>query len=451
MPQQKKTLGKNSKHPPSSQLSQFDASWRRWSFKNGLRCIYVPLPKGDHRLHISLMIHTGSRFEPVDKSGISHLLEHMMFRCSKNHPTFSGLSEAFEVLGGEWNAATGHEYTEFFYSGTADKCAAAFELLADFFLHPKLQDLETERKIVMRELEGELNENGESTDADFHALKTIWPHSSMAMPIVGTEASLLSITPQDLIKRINQYYCPENIVLCVVGNSLKEVKELSKKHFLKFPAERVFRKTTADYLQLPNYIGPKCVFVDNSDNEYDVQVSFVCEGTNSTLTPAYDMLSRILGDGFSSRLVKRIREELGLVYDISAGFHQYQGRGLFSIQASISEPHIETFFRELFGILNKISESGPTTEELTRHRTRALTDLQLVPSDPASIAFRLSWMILTSADLSLENWKAKLEDISQESLMNCAKTLFNPANRIVSVLGPSDGGAEKRFHLAQLF
>jgi predicted Zn-dependent peptidase len=295
-------------------LAKFDKSWKKWTLKNGLRCIHVPLPKGDNRFHISLMIKTGSRFEPVEKSGISHLLEHMMFRGSEAFPTFSLLSEAFEDFGGEWNAATGHEYTEFFYSGTQEHKENVFKLLADFFLRPKLLDLETERRIVLRELEGELNENGESTDTDYHVLRTVWPDTSMAMPIVGTESSLISITSDDLTKRINEQYFPANIVLVAVGSSLTEIKALTKLSFSEFPKSR--KKSKDIDFSLPKFTGPKCVFIENSDNEYDVQVSFVCEGTNSSWTPAYDMLSRILGDGFSSRLVKRIREELGLVYDI---------------------------------------------------------------------------------------------------------------------------------------
>ncbi|MCX6125649.1 MAG: pitrilysin family protein, partial [Proteobacteria bacterium] len=179
-------------------LLRFDQSWSRWKLTNGLSCIHVPLPVDDIRLHVGLLVHTGSRWESPEKSGLSHLLEHMMFRGSSLYPSFFELSEAFEGLGGEWNAATGHEYTEYFYSGTVDKEHDAFRLLSDFTLRPALNDLDTEKRIVLRELEGELNEHGVSTDVDFHILRHLWPETSMALPIIGSEGTLEKIKLEDL-------------------------------------------------------------------------------------------------------------------------------------------------------------------------------------------------------------------------------------------------------------
>ncbi|MCX6116504.1 MAG: insulinase family protein, partial [Proteobacteria bacterium] len=161
-------------------------------------CLHIPLPKGDPRFQITYLNGTGSRFEPKEWSGISHLLEHMMFRGSAKYPSFSDLSIAFERLGGEWNAATGHEYTEFYFNGTVKKSKEAIELFADFLMRPALHDLATELKIVKRELEGELNENGVSTDPDYHIATKIWPNSAMAMPIIGTPDSLGNINSKIL-------------------------------------------------------------------------------------------------------------------------------------------------------------------------------------------------------------------------------------------------------------
>lgn len=429
-----------------SSLARFDASWKSWKLKNGLRCLHIPLPKGDERFHVVLVTHAGSRHESAENSGISHLLEHMMFRGSAKYPSFSSLSEAFENLGGEWNAATGHEYTEFFYSGTLDKARDAFELLSDFTLRPALQDLDTERRIVLRELEGELNENGVSTDVDFHILRSIWPKTSMALPIIGSDTSLEAIKLTHIQTWLDKHYHPKNMVLAVVGGKARDARALSKEFFHEFPKSR--RKMSATDFKLPTFKGPYCELIENADNEYDVQVSFVCEGTNSPLTPAYDMLARILGDGFSSRLVKRIREELGLVYDISSGFQQYYNGGTFSINANISDANIEVFFAELFAILDQLSKGGPSKEELTRHHTRALTDLQLVPTDPSHVAFRLCWATLTSADPSLETWKNRMETTTAAQIQDTAKTLFTPENLSVVALGPRDEAIAARFNKA---
>ncbi|MCX6119364.1 MAG: hypothetical protein NT027_17635, partial [Proteobacteria bacterium] len=139
---------------------------------------------------------------------------------------------------------------------------------------------------------------------------------------------------------------------------------------------------------------------------------------------------------------------LGLVYDISCGFHQYSGGGLFSIQASISEMHIETFFRELYSTLRGIVIDDNLLNEICRHRTRALSDLKLIPSDPSSVAFRLGWHLLTGADSRLTNWQNLLEGLSAQDIVSNSLKLFCPRNLAVAILGPKDAESETRFQKA---
>ena len=428
----------------AKELIRFDGSWRQWKLRNGLRCAHVPLPPRDQRFHVIVMIHTGSRDETSETSGISHLLEHMMFRGSAMFPDFSSLSEAFENLGGEWNAATGHEYTEFFYSGTADKADAAVELLADFLLRPELQDLDTERRIVLRELDGELNENGVCTDTDYHVLKSLWPHSAMALPIVGTQKSLENIRQQDLLDWLEKHYQPQNMVICMVGGKSADARRLTKKYFHSFDRPR--RKTAVKKRDLPTYHGPKVDVIENSDSEFELQISFVCEGSRSPKTYQYDMLSRVMSDGFASRLVRRIREQLGLVYDISSDFHQYDNGGVFNINANVSDSNIEVFFKEFFAILDEMKHVPVSASELVRHKTRAFTDLQLIPTDAGHVGFRLCWSILAGIDPSLDAWHTLMESVTPEVIQDIAKDMFQRKNLAVVVLGPTDKEITARFH-----
>lgn len=426
------------------ELLRFDQSWRQWTLRNGLRCLHVPLPPRDQRFHVLVMVHTGSRDETPELAGISHLLEHMMFRGSAMFPNFTQLSEAFEDLGGEWNAATGHEYTEFFYSGTADKANAAVELLADFILRPELQDLDTERRIVLRELDGELNENGVSTDTDFHVLRAIWPDSTMALPIVGTQKSLEAIKQKDLEDWLLRNYQPKNMLICMVGGKTVDAKRLTKEHFKSF--DRPSKKLENKKRSLPKFQGPRVDVIENSDSEFDIQVSFVCEGNNSPKTYLYDMLSRLLSDGFASRLVKRIREELGLVYDISTDFHQYDNGGSFNINAGVSENNLEVFFKELFAVLDKVKKEFVTGGELMRHKTRSFTDLQLIPTDAGHVGFRLAWALLAGIDPHLNTWHKLIESVTEKDIQKIANEIFRPENLAVVALGPTNKEITARFH-----
>jgi predicted Zn-dependent peptidase len=416
-------------------LKIFDSQWQGWSLGNGLRCLHIPLPDKDPRYQVTLLVGTGSRDEPLAFSGVSHLLEHMMFRGSSKHPTFSELSVAFESLGGEWNAATGHEYTEFFYNGPAGHVEESMALFSDFILKPTLNDLETERRIVQRELEGELNEQGVSTDPDYHIANRIWPDTSMAQPIIGTMDSLNAIKIENIKGWLKDHYAPKNSVLCIVGGHPPEIKKLVEKNFGSWTSSS--KANTRPPLKT-SYTGPQIFWVENSDNEFQVQLTYLCEGTGSPKTPVYELLTRVLADGFSSRLTKRIREELGLVYDISANLHQYYGQGLVNITASVTEENLQNFFKEVFAVLKTLTEKDVPLEELERHKLRAITDLQLTTSEPAALAWRGAWGRLSETEYRLSVLAEQVNAITASQLKITAAEVFKPQNLCVTGLGPKD-------------
>ena len=417
----------------------FESSWHQWTLKNGARCLHIPLPRGDRRFHLTTLIGCGSRDEPKKLAGISHLLEHMMFRGSAKHPTFSDLSIAFERLGGEWNAATGHEYTEFYFSGTAENYQEVIELFGDFMIRPKLDDLETERKIVQRELEGELNENGVSTDPDYHIATKIWKDQPMAMPIVGTPSTLTAISASDIRSWYSKNYTPGNTVICAVGGDREAIQSEIERQFSTW---KPGANKPARLIQGTDFKGPYAFFIENSDNEYQVQLSFLCEGTGSPKTARYELLSRVLSDGFSSRLTQRIREELGLVYDISTGVHQYDGAGLFNISASVLGENLTPFFQEIFVILDKLRAQEIGLDELDRHRKRSRVDLDVTTGEPATLAWRGSWGLLSDTEIRLSEWSREYEKASAEDLKKTARELFLPENLCLTALGPKEKNIE---------
>lgn len=416
-------------------LKIFDSHWQGWSLGNGLRCLHIPLPDKDPRYQVTLLVGTGSRDEPLAFSGVSHLLEHMMFRGSSKHPTFSELSVAFESLGGEWNAATGHEYTEFFYNGPAGHVEESMALFSDFILKPTLNDLETERRIVQRELEGELNEQGVSTDPDYHIANRIWPDTSMAQPIIGTMDSLNAIKIENIKGWLKDHYAPKNSVLCIVGGNPAEIKKLVEKNFGSWSSSS--KANTRPPLKTI-YNGPQIFWVENSDNEFQVQLTYLCEGTGSRKTPVYELLTRVLADGFSSRLTKRIREELGLVYEISANLHQYYGQGLINITASVTEENLQDFFKEVFAVLKTMVEKDVPLEEIERHKLRAITDLQLTTSEPAALAWRGAWGRLSETEYQLSVLAEQVNAITPSQLKIAAAEVFKPQNLCITGLGPKD-------------
>lgn len=427
----------------SGRLESFDASRVERSLEGGLRAIHVPDPAADDFV-IGMLIRAGTRHESPESAGTSHFLEHLMFRGSRRFPDFVALAEAFERLGGDWNAATGHESTEYWYAGIRHNASHVTDLFAEFLEYPRLRGLDLERAIILRELEGETNEFGHSTDLDLHISRLVWPGSTLAMPILGSPESLDRIRREDLAALRDRLYVPRNMVVWSVGGSPGEdIGDLVARRFSGLRAEQAAIEPPATP-PAERFRGPAVRWIENSDNEYEIQLSFVCDGEWSDDAPAYDVLTRVLADGFCSRLPSRLREELGLVYDVDASFSAHSDTGTLDVTASIRGDQFQRFFGELSGILGSLAADGPTPEESERSVMRALVDVELRPSDPARFASRLAWGALCGRRVSLVAERDALRAVTPDRVREVARALFRRSGAALAVLGPASPGLESR-------
>lgn len=421
----------------------FEAFDRRVSCQklpNGMTCIFIPASKSDDRFYISTIVKAGSRVEQESQLGIAHFLEHMMFRGSSKFPTFGGLSEAFEWLGGEWNACTGHEYTEYMYSGVRRHARESIDLFAEFMSQPLFRDIEVERQIILRELNGELNEFGLSTDVVHHVSTLAWPTSSLARPIIGTAETLARIDEAALRAYRCRWYQPENMALCVVGGSDADA-EYAAKIFSSYCPQFTENRSGVNIDTPLRSNSPKAMVVANSDNEYQFQASFHCQGQWDDQASVVEILVRLLADGFSARLPRRIREELGLVYDVGADATLLSDCGLLNVTAAIDAENIKSFVDELGAIIEQVATEVPSELEIERYRRRTIVDLEMAISDPASIAFRIGWDELYGETRLLATYAEAIQAVTPQMVRDVAAEIFQKKNRVAVILGPKEGTA----------
>ena len=172
------------------------------------------------------------------------------------------------------------------------------------------------------------------------------------------------------------------------------------KHFSNLRG--AFSKTPrAIYHPLPVFKGPKVKWLEHSDNEYELKLSFLCGGEWSEDAQAYEVITRILSDGFCSRLARRLREQLGLVYDVSAGTTLGLDAGSIDISASCAADQLDQFMAELFQLLKQFADEGPSEDELQRSVVRAVVDTELSPGVPEAVGAKLAWSHLAGRRLSL--------------------------------------------------
>lgn len=425
----------------TQRLRHFDTVWTRRRLENGMTAIHVPTP-GDDRFYLGVMIKSGTRLENATQAGISHFLEHMMFRGSQLYPDFTQLAEAFEWLGGDWNAATSYEQTEYTYSGIRHTAAEIMPLFADFLANPVLADIEIERQIILRELDGETNDHGHSTDTLQHIAGLIYPDSSLALPILGTRETIEAFDTAQLRQWREHWYTPTNMVVCAVGGD-DTIPAMLATHFGQLWLDRN-QAPNNQFPRFSTFVGPTVKWVEHSDNEYEIRLAFVCNGEWSPEAPHYEVIARILSDGFCSRLNKRLREELGLVYDISCDTHLTLESGTISISAACAKDDLDAFLNELFALLKDFVANGPTDDEFRRTILRSVVDIELSPTHADLMATRLAWQTLCSQERSLLTERERLLSITLSDIKRVIREVFQPARLALVALGPSGKDIEKR-------
>lgn len=423
-------------------LKAIEHSWRYSILSNGIKVVHLPT-KGDHRLFLSTVFAVGSRDEKFDQVGISHFLEHMMFRGSQNYPSFLQLADAFEWLGGHWNAETGQEHTEYSYEGISSGRSEALRLFADFLGSPKLLDIELEREVILRELEDELNEFGNSTDLCWHVANLIWPKSGLGNPIAGSLASIQNISEQDLLTHRQNFYTTDRMAICIAGgNDSDQVFSDLEGAFKGYPIAANHKPAGNEHVDL--FKGPKFRFVNNSDNQYQISLAFLCEGEWSDKVVGYEMICRILSDSFSSRLSLRLREELGLVYDIVCEEGLSTDCGTITIEAQMTPDKVHTVLKEICKILVNFRNHGPTKDELRKAIFRAEVRLSLAAYEPEQLSFRLGWNFLHGKESSLLNRLKQIRRQETQSVMDLANQVFQASNCALVLMGPKNSSLEEK-------
>jgi predicted Zn-dependent peptidase len=425
----------------SKRLEEFDQSWIKQILPNGMLAVHIPRPNDD-QFYLETMIKSGSRNESKATSGLSHFLEHMMFRGTKKYPKFTTLASEFEWLGGEWNAATGYEHTEYSYDGIRHSAPETIALFSEFIENPAMNNIEVEREIILREIEGDLNEFDHSTDLDFHLSKLLWPNSNMAYSILGDEETVETITIEDLQKQRLDYYFPRNMTIMAVGGETNKIMPLLENAFGNYRLDSK-EKLKTNYAKTPSYTGPLFKWIEDSNNEYQILHSFAIEGEFSDNDCLYEIIIRILSDGFCSRLSSRIREELGLVYDVDATATRIAEAGTFEISADIHTSKLEQYTTEMLRIVESLKNDGPNEDELQRAILRSIVDLELSPSEPEGIGSRVCWAHLSDEPFSLVQYREKYRSITKDQVTQMCRKIFTKENLAVVIMGPKRIGLEE--------
>ncbi|HKI49891.1 MAG TPA: pitrilysin family protein [Desulfobacteria bacterium] len=420
----------------------------RNTLTNGLTVVAVEMPHV-HTIEVAMFVRAGLRFENEKNNGISHFLEHMMFRGNRKYPDSISLNLEFEKIGRDLRASTLSEYTYYGFSPHYDQLERGMELFAEFFTDPTFPHIEVERGIILEECLEDLNAEGENIDINNVACDLMYPGNSLALPTIGTEESIRSIDAAMLRDYFEQYYCPSNIVLIGAGCLAQtQFHQLAQTHFGKIP-----RRGTAvpkDYFLnsvREDQTEPQFRVQEDVDSQDEVQICFRSVSYNHPDYYAASLISRLFDDGVSSRLQKVLREEQGLAYSVECRATSLADIGTIDFDVTVRPEKVSATVQVIFGEIKKFLDSGATLEELDHVKKRYMYDLALELDDPGKQAARYGFSELYSKVITLEEERDLVESITLEDIRRMAESVFKARNLNVVLVGPhtpqSDGELER--------
>jgi len=323
--------------------------------------IEVVLTKIEHTRSVSmgLWIKTGSVDESESNNGISHFIEHMLFKGSKKYSA-KDIAEAFDYIGGDLNAFTSKECTCFHAKVLDHHIDVPIKIIAEMISSPLLKeaDIEKEKSVVLDEI---MMAEDTPDDVSYDLIaKTSYGDGSLSLPILGNEDTLKSFDKNMIISQLNQYYTTDNMVISIAGSYDEvEVLTLLNQHFNMSKSKKCKPHNPNEF-----FVGSSYIYRDIEQVHLEIAYEGIPYGDESVFSLA--AFNNILGASVSSRLFQNIREEYGLTYSINSYLTQYEQCGLFSIYASMNTKNTITVAKLIRKEIDDLITNGFSDEELQR-------------------------------------------------------------------------------------
>ncbi len=408
--------------------------FKKTTLKNGLRIIIVP-QKNSQAVTVLVLVATGSKYEKKSINGISHLLEHMLFKGTKRRPDKVSISEPLDRVGGVYNAFTGEDYTGYFAKVDSSHFDLALDVISDIYQNSKLEakEMEREKRVVIEEIKMYHDQPAAYVQNLWN--RVLYGDQPAGWDIAGTEKSVLSISRPQLFRYMKRQYNALNTVVCIAGDidNHPQVIRKVKRYFAGIKSKRGIKKPAViEKQKKPGFLL----------KEKETDQTHFCLGVRAynIFHPqryALEMLALILGGMMSSRLFIKVREELGLAYYIKTDISSDPDSGSLVTQAGVDNRKVEKAIRAILGEYKKISQEKVPLEELKKAKDhfKGKTSLSLETSD-AKASFYGGQEILKKRILTPKEIFQRVDRVKPEDVLRVAKDIFRPERLNLALIGP---------------
>ena len=407
-------------------------SYRKSVLPNGIRVVTERMPHV-RSVAVGVWVETGSRHEPEERGGVSHLIEHLVFKGTATRSA-EEIARTMDSVGGQMDAFTTKEHTCFYVQVLDEHLRLAVDLLTDILLHPSFdgEELEREKSVVLQELKM-VEDTPDDVIHDLFAAQ-VWAGHPLGRPILGTRDLVTGFSREAIAAHFVDEYLPPRLIIAVAGNvTHDEVMDLFGRGF------NGYERPAAPRVQQPAVILPGVNIVQKTLEQVHLVMGFPGLHHSAPERYALFLLNDVIGGSMSSRLFQEVRERQGLVYSIHSGVQAFADTGTLYLYAATDAPNFSKVLKSILKELRELKKSGVTEEELRRAKDHLKGSLMLSLESTSSRMNRLAKHELhLNSFLTMDEMLAAIDGVRHEEVQALVTELLDEERLALTTLGPLD-------------
>ena len=405
---------------------------------NGIRVAAAPM-KERKSVSVGLWVGVGGRDEEARLSGVSHFLEHLVFKGTTTR-TANQIKESVEGIGGSLNAFTSEECTCFLAKIASRHFERAFDVLADMVLNASLkaEDIKKERTVIMEEIK--MTQDQPSQFVDELLAELLWPNHALGRPLAGTVETVGAMTPEQIKAYRDRHYQPSVFTVVAAGDIDGRTLARAVRSRFKHAGNPISKRL---YLFKKAQVSPRLLIFPKKTEQTHLALGLHAYPKEHPDEYTLDILSVILGGNMSSRLFNEVREERGLAYDVGSFVRRFHETGAFVVAAGVDNKHFEEALRVILSVLDGVTRKDVGDEELKRAKEFYLGQLELGLENSMNHMLWVGDQIVTLGSTKAPSEVIKrVAKVRAEDLKRVARDLFKSRLLNLAVAGPLEKSKE---------
>ncbi len=415
--------------------------YKKTVLPNGMRILTIPLNESQSAIGM-VLVETGSDYESQELNGLSHFLEHMCFKGTTNR-TGDEIKLEIDGMGAASNAFTSNEFTGYYAKASKDKIHKIIDFVSDMYLNPIFpqKDIDIERGVIIEEINmyDELPQRVVARNWQ----ELLYPNVAAGRRVIGPKENILKFNQKDFVEYHKEHYIPAKTVFVVAGNidEKKTVKQL-KDIFAPIENGKITKRAKTKFTQTK----PNLSITYKKSDQSHLIVGFRSFDMYNDKNYSLSLASTILGQGFSSRLFTKLRDELGLCYYVSAHIDAYTDRGVFMVRAGVSNARAHEAVEVLIQEFKKMRDEEILEKELKKAKDFLIGNFAIGLETSDDIADYFGFQeLLKEKILYPKDYIKKIKAVTVKDIQKVLKEIMKEKNLNFALIGPFEEGENEKF------